>query len=255
MLFLLDEFDKIQEGIDTGVTSPQVPENLRSLFHNYSEVTAILSYSKLLKRLRNEYWSMLFGLGYPVTVGPLSEENARILVTLPAENKLIYTDQARDKIIYLCARQPFLIQQMCNCIFDLAAETSQHIITESMVDQVAQLRSSENEHFRTLWNDYVGAERRKYILVLCEQLEHGPDPITSKLLEIKLADTALISSKKFTRLLSDDLAHLKDLDLITMEDGGKRYSLTVPLMALWIRHNIDYEEQKRKTLLESEERV
>ena len=39
LLLLLDEFDKIQEGIDTGITSPQVPENLRALLHANPNMT------------------------------------------------------------------------------------------------------------------------------------------------------------------------------------------------------------------------
>ena len=36
ILLMLDEFDKLQEGIDGGITSPQVPENLRHLLQHHT---------------------------------------------------------------------------------------------------------------------------------------------------------------------------------------------------------------------------
>ncbi len=51
IVLMLDEFDKLQEGIDSGVTSPQVPENIRFLIQEYSRFSAILTGSRRLKRV------------------------------------------------------------------------------------------------------------------------------------------------------------------------------------------------------------
>ena len=59
VLLMLDEFDKLQEGIDAGITSPQVPENIRHLLQHQPGVSAIITGSRRLKRLREEYWSAL----------------------------------------------------------------------------------------------------------------------------------------------------------------------------------------------------
>lgn len=252
LLLMLDEFDKIQDGIETGVTSPQIPENIRYILHVYPQVTAILTYSKLLRRLREEYMSTLFGLGYRISVGPLSTEDAQLLVTKPSEGRLIFADKARDRVVYLCSRQPFLIQKLCNFIFDVAVETGQRTITESIVEKGAQDMTSDEEHFSTLWSHYVGSDRRRYILVLCEQLEHGPDPITFMVLENKLIE-AKVFAKNLGKLLGEDLDYLRDLELISMSEGGSRYTLTIPLMASWIRLNIDPEGLRRRAIQESEE--
>ena len=60
---MLDQFDKLQEGIDNGITSPQVPENIRYLVQTYPRFSAILTGSRSMKRLREEYSSALYGLG------------------------------------------------------------------------------------------------------------------------------------------------------------------------------------------------
>ena len=85
VLLLLDEFDKLQEGIDSGITSPQVPENLRFLLQSESRLTAILTSMKRLRRIREEYFSALYGLGTPFDVTSLSKEDAETLVTKPVK--------------------------------------------------------------------------------------------------------------------------------------------------------------------------
>ena len=52
ILLMLDEFDKLQEGIDEGITSPQVPENIRHILQHHRRLAAILTGSRRLKRLR-----------------------------------------------------------------------------------------------------------------------------------------------------------------------------------------------------------
>src|SRR4030095_13065905 len=71
LLLMLDEFDKIQEGIENQITSPQVPENIRYLFHTYPALSGIISGSRRLKHLRDQYWHALFGIGNRITVGVL----------------------------------------------------------------------------------------------------------------------------------------------------------------------------------------
>src|SRR5262249_1217085 len=90
-LLMLDEFDKIQEGIENGITSPQLPENLRNLFHSYNRVSGILSGSRNIKRLRSEYWNALFGLGKSIVIKGLDVVAARKLVTEPVKGRLVYT--------------------------------------------------------------------------------------------------------------------------------------------------------------------
>src|SRR5262249_38494922 len=83
LVVFLDEFDKIQEGIKNGITSPQVPSNIRYLILRYPNFSAIFAGSPRLKEMREEYWSALFGLGLHIRVSKLSMDAARLLVTRP----------------------------------------------------------------------------------------------------------------------------------------------------------------------------
>lgn len=253
ILLMLDEFDKIQEGIDAGVTSPQVPENLRYLFHTYPELGGVLSGSRRLTKLRNEYWSALFGIGYVIPVGPLAPEDARALVTVPVTGRLVYVPAARDRIVDLCACQPFLIQTLCNRIFEEAAERREGTVTLEAVERAASGMTADNEHFETLWG-YARTERRRLILALLCELSRGRDG--------QALDAGVLGDELDRRGvtlpgdgLGDDIDHLRELELVELEayDGYQRYRLTIPLMADWIRRNKDFSDLTRRAAREAEE--
>ena len=251
LLLMLDEFDKLQEGIDAGITSPQVPENIRYLLHTYPGMSAVLAGSRRLKRLREEYWSALFGFGHRIPVSELPEEDARLLVTQPVERRLTYVPEARNRAVELCSRHPFLIQSLCNRIFERAALSNQRTVTVSAVNTAAQEMVEDNEHFRTLWG-YAETERRRFVLALCQRLEGGFDPVTLSLLEMVLEECGIALPHQDR--LGEDLEFLRELELLELQESGRgsAYRLAVPLMAAWIRRNIDFEDQHRLAVRESE---
>ena len=252
LLLMLDEFDKLQEGIDAGITSPQVPENIRYLLHTYPGLSAILTGSRRLKRLREEYWSALFGFGHRVSVSELPLEDAHLLVTQPVKGRLTYVPEARDRVVELCSQQPFLIQSLCNRIFEHIARSNERTVKEGTVNTAAQEMVEDNEHFRTLW-DYAATERRRLVLALCQQLEGGPDPITLSLLEEKLTENRIALPRRDS--LGNDLEFLRELELLELQGTarGSAYRLSVPLMADWIQRNIDFENQCQQAVKEGEE--
>ena len=250
VLLMLDEFDKLHEGIDAGITSPQVPENLRHLLQHQSGLCAIIAGSRRLKRLREQYWSALFGLGYRIGVSALPFDDARRLVTQPVEGRLGYLPHARDRLVELCARHPFLIQSLCNRVFEQAASGGTPTITVEAVEQAATEMVRDNEHFQTLW-DYAGSARRQLILALCDHLSDSPDAVSLELLDIKLRENG-VPIHRFSEL-SDDIAELRELELIELDDSyrGGTYRLSVPLMARWLQVNVDFDDVVKRAKQEA----
>ena len=241
VLLMLDEFDKLQEGIDAGITSPQVPENIRHVLQHQPGVSAIITGSRRLKRLREEYWSALFGLGYRIGISALPPEDARRLVTEPVEGRLAYLPQAGDRLVKLCARHPFLIQSLCNRVFEQAAATGASTVTVDAVQEAATEMVRDNEHFRTLW-DYTGSARRGLLLALCDRLQDEPDAVNLDLFEVELRKHGVPLRR--VRDLADDVTELRELELLDFDDSYRRgtYRLAVPLMAHWLRMNVDFDD-------------
>lgn len=257
LVVMLDEFDKLQEGIDNGVTSPQVPENIRFLIQSYPNVSAILTGSRRLKRLREEYWSVLYGLGTTIQVTALDEANARRVVIEPVQGRLVYAKEAIDRVIAVTAGQPYLVQCLCNQIFDYAARTKGRFITVGAVDDSAKALVRNNEHFAVLW-DYAGRgpetgrHRRQLILFICAQAFRDDTHVSFGPLRELLEQTGVDAAEA---ALDDDLAHLRELELIDVRGpiGDTEYRLTVPLMADWIEQQQDRDVVASRARIEAEQ--
>ena len=253
ILLMIDEFDKLREGIDRGLTGVQVPEHLRHLLQHQAGLDAILTGSRRLKKLREEYWSALFGLGYRIDVSALPEDHARQLVTEPVDGRLRYLPQARDRLVNLCAGHPFLIQSLCSRVFDQAVDGGERTITLDVLDRAVVEMVHDNEHFRTLW-DYAGAERRRLILALCHRLADHPDAVNIPLLLQRFEEYGVRVRRD--QEMADDIAELRELELIDLDSSyrGGTYRLSIPLMARWLEMNVDFDELVVRTRTKEEQR-
>ena len=250
ILLMLDEFDKLQEGIDGGITSSQVPENIRHLLQHQPGLSAIITGSRRLKRLREEYWSALFGFGHRIGVSALPEAEARRLVTEPVAPRIRYLPQARDRLVALCARHPFLIQSLCSRVFDLAAAGSERTITGDFVERAATEMVRDNEHFQTLWG-YAGSERRRLILALTDRLADLADAVNLDLISMKLEEHRV--PVRDDKALADDLTELRELEILEIDETyrGGTYRLSIPLMRKWLRLNVDFEDLMKRARREA----
>jgi type I restriction enzyme M protein len=252
LLMMLDEFDKLQEGIDSGVTSPQVPENIRYLVQTYSYFSAILTGSRRLKRLREEYWSALYGIGTRFGVTSLPKEAARRLITEPVKDRLTYTSEAIERAIHLTAGQPYLLQCLCNRVFDMAAQLKTRSINLDLVNQAGYALIKDNEHFASLW-DYAETDRRRFILMLCHKEASGPDPLQLGVIQEYLLSHGIETDDE---TLIADLEFLRELELVELigKITGGHYALTIPLMGIWIEKQQDFAAVLSKARLETEDR-
>jgi type I restriction enzyme M protein len=251
LLLMLDEFDKLQEGIDAGITSPQVPENIRFLVHTYPRFSAILTGSRRLRRLREEYWSALFGLGTRFGVSSLPQEPAGRLVTEPVRNRLAYAADAVDHTYNLTAGQPYLLQCLCNRIFDIAARTGIRSITVDQVNEATRALAEDNEHFASLW-DHLKYDRRRFLLALIHRDAEGPVLLRLGVLH----ETLLAHAVNVTEdMLIEDLDFLRELELIVLlgQSSGAHYKLMIPMMGHWIERQHDFDALKRRARVENED--
>ncbi len=241
ILLMLDEFDKLQEGIDRGITSAQVPENIRHLLQHQSGLGAIITGSRRLKRLRKEYWSALFGFGYRIGVSALPRDEAERLVTEPVAGLLDYDPRACGRVVDVCACHPFLVQSLCSRIFDRAATEGKRTITVDMVERASSEMVRDNEHFHTLWG-YAGSERRRLILAICSALGNGTQAVGLAQLSTKLDESGV--SIHSDDELTEDVSELRELEMIEFDESsnGGTYRLSVPLMATWIEMNVDFQD-------------
>jgi type I restriction enzyme M protein len=251
LLIMLDEFDKVQEGIDEGWTSRMVPDNLRYLIQKYNNFSIMIVGSRRLKRLRSQYSSPLFGLGETIIVGPLQYAEAGRLVEEPTKGRLNYVPEAKELVVSLCARRANLIQMMCDRLFYMAKQQGDSIISLTMVEKSAKELTVDNEHFATLWEENCENERQRFILTLLVRMAKASENITFLSIEEALLNNKIPVSD--AEEFEKDVECLVEMELIDrFEKGGKdQYRISVPLMQDWLRH-VDFEIQCRKAIREGE---
>jgi type I restriction enzyme M protein len=252
LLLMLDEFDKLQVGIDSGATSPLVPENLRNLFHTYPQVSGILAGSRRMRELRNQYFNALFGLGKSLRVSSLDPESATKLITDPVKGKLVYAPPAIDFLLRETACQPFLIQGVCDQVFSLcSASGADRAVTLAIAEKAANVFSQDNEHFSQVWFDDVKTDLRHFTLCLVDTYSGGPDPITAEFIFAQLEKSGI--GRIDLKQLGDDLDELDVLDVLAQDRDRLQttYRINIPLLSRWMRQNIDFGRYKLAAKLET----
>lgn len=240
LLLIFDEFDRLQEGIESGITSDQVPENLRHLFQSWNDVSGIFTGSRSIRRLRQEYWNILFGLGETVRLSGLDLDEARSLIEQPVKGRLIFAPKAVDTLCRLTARQPLLIQGICERIFRSCKETGRQSVDLSTVEMIAGQFADENEHFESIWA-YIGSDRRRLLTFLIDQQEPTMGGTTFEQLRDLLEECGI---RITVRELHGDLEDLEDLEVIgkQQQTGIAKYRIEIPLFARWLRGTKDFSE-------------
>jgi len=255
ILLMLDEFDKLQDGIDRGITSPQVPENIRFLVHEYPQLSAILTGSRVISRLKDEYWSALFGLsGLELRVSFLSRDAGRRLIENPVKGRLTYSDEAIERAFHLTSGQPYLLQCLCNRVFDVAAQREQRSITIDLVEEAAAVLVHDNTYFRSLW-EFAGDNLRRLLLAVI----HRQAARDHRLLGIGAMSELLVDEFEIElddEDLIEDLTALRELELIELigKAAAGHYSPAIPLMGKWIEKQQDFAAILTKARAEAEER-
>ena len=108
----------------------------------------------------------------------------------------------------------------------------------------------KSRHFNDLFK-YAGTDRRRFILALCHREADGPVPLRLRVIREKLSTHGIeVSGQDMTA----DLEWLTDLELFDFSGaiGGETYSLTVPLMGLWL-DTLDFTGLMSKARVESAE--
>ena len=232
LLLMLDEFDKVQIGIESGVTNRSFPENFRELIHRHEKVSAILTGSQLMKTLRREYFHPLFGIGRAIPIGALDRPSAQLLVTRPVKGTLTFSDTARDAVVDLCGCQPFLIQHLCSAVFEIAAREGLESITADHVEQAVAMWIERDQHFEIVLKSDVEDPRRQCVLFVLAELDRHGVPVTFEALRDALEERGLAGDAALT----NHLQYLSDTTVVSCEgtDDQKIYRIAIPLLARWL---------------------
>ena len=259
LLLMIDEYDILQKGIESGVTGAEVPDNIRSII-NHSNIGAIITVTGKIKKIRRKYWDALYAIGgVSIDVSSLAKDDAARVVVHPPfvsyqdwiasgskppeRTFLSYDKNVVEEIVRNCDNQPFLIQGLCLRIFNLAKKREVSIVDNELMRSAYDEFAKESHFFDPMWDQFIENHFQRFLLMLVEENEYvgtnnNPDPASIDLLQYKLKEASIPVEPETIQEAIDDL---RDLELIRfIPEKGGHYIMRVPLMGKWIHLKKDF---------------
>lgn len=242
IILLFDEFEYLDIAIKDGKLPERVLENLRHVFQHYDRLGVVLTGSHRLTKLREEYWSILFGLTLRKDIGALARQAAEELVTKPLQSFVQFTPEAVAYIVDLAACQPYFIQMIAHTLVsDLQQKQDTSLVAPARIEAIVPSAiEAASEHLQYMV-DQAKLPRQKAILAYIAKQQNAGTPVTHQDLTNFLAIQGIASSGS---QLAQDLELLRENDLIVMVKGGPQslYRIPIELLMYWIQDHLDLDD-------------
>jgi type I restriction enzyme M protein len=241
VVLLFDEFEYLDIAIKDGKLPERVMENLRHVFQHYAGLGVVLTGSHRLTKLREEYWSALFGLTLRKNIGALDRQAAKNLVTKPLQSFVQFTPEAVDYMVDLAACQPYFIQMIAHTLVsDLQQKQDTSLITPSRIEVILPAAiEAASEHLKYMVNHARLARQRALLAFIAKQQNIAP--VTHQDLMNFLSVQGIESN---ANLLAQDLELLGEHDLVIMDGRNQQnlYGIPIELLRYWIQDHIDLDD-------------
>ncbi len=161
IIFIFDEFDKIESCIGEGLFRPGFLLFLRAFLQNTPRVTAIVGGKFDFNKLFSQEWREFFTIFNPKIIGVLDEESAAALVTQPLKGFLQYESYAVKKILDFSGRNPYYIQLICHTLITHLNKKNKNFADSEDVSTVVfnEAREMAEPVLALTWEEFEPEER------------------------------------------------------------------------------------------------
>ncbi|MCB0036541.1 MAG: hypothetical protein KDE51_21060, partial [Anaerolineales bacterium] len=233
LLLLFDEFEELQQRVESGRLSPEIFTFLRNLMQHEDKVDFVFSGTHKLEQLGAEYWSVLFNIAVYKPITFLGNNEIRRLILEPVADKSIeYDPLAIKRISHVAAGHPYFTQLILHEMIVYYNETERTYITVTDVDKVLERIVERGEaHFKYIWAESSNEEQ--LVLRGLTELLVGAEAVNVKDLQKFLADRGY----KWDEAWDEALLSVQSRDIITSRTAkSPLYRFKVDLIRLWIDH-------------------
>lgn len=159
LLVVVDEFEKVEEGIRKGWCDESFLDFARAVGDRLQQVRLLLLGARPLSRLGTHWPDRLISATVR-PLGPLDETTARELITRPVDDfPSIYPDGGVEKILSETGGHPYLIQKVCDDLCQLLNERGgQRSATPGELEEVFD-KNADLTLFNELWASRSREER------------------------------------------------------------------------------------------------
>jgi hypothetical protein len=231
LLIAIDEYEKLQQRVESEKEDPAVFGYLRSLIQHKQKIVFIFFGSQQIEDLASDYRDVLFGLTKPIRIGLLEEKDARDLIEEPMEEQMVYDELAIKEIIRGTGGHPLYLQMICGELAASCRKDKVNYVTLRRVrTTLRKIIESAELHLRWLW-DSVSEEERLVLAGLAECLSQG---------KLGKADEIVQEVRRVGKTLElgnahSALRHLGKRQILVESEQGDFYDFAASLYYDWIR--------------------
>jgi len=173
LVLLFDEYELLENKIDSGVLSEDVLLVLANLIEN-NPVYLIFTGSQALEERSKPYWRIL-GASEFRRISFLHPRDTVRLITEPVAGRVEYEPGTVESISRLTAGQPFYTQAVCQKIVDTLNEAQTSSVSEDILDTVTtEIIDNPFPQMTFMW-DTLEFDERFALSILAEALADGDD--------------------------------------------------------------------------------
>lgn len=191
VLLCLDEFEKLQDQIDSGRLDTRVLDLLRAIAQHRRRLTVVLTGVSALAELPR-VWASTLVSATSIEVGPLERQDAVELVERPVPDfPAVYRPAAVDAILAATACLPFLVQVLCSVVVDDLNRRRWHpgdhlVGADDVATALAAAVDRADNYFIDVWANQVPAVARSLVRDLAVNASPAVDPTDDELVEAVL---------------------------------------------------------------------
>lgn len=233
IVFLLDEFEVLQEKINKGPLDQDVLHYLRSLMQHRQGLNFLLVGAPRIRHVTEPSWSVFFNISLQHRLGKLASNEAEALIAEPIRGCLEYDMLALERMRRLSGDLPYFIHVLSEILIAYCNQRHKSYVTVNDINNVLDIVLDEQSgSINWIWNQSSSFLEHFLLSVLAQ--DKGEDGRIFTLSDIYTefdAQGVPYEQEKVTSTLQD----LVREDLIEELRNGMQFRLPVGLVKEWLR--------------------
>jgi len=233
-LFLVDEYELIEEMVDSGTLNSDMSFIVANLMEN-SPLFVIFTGSHPLSERRKDYWRFLEKAHEYRRIGYLHRSDAQRLIRDPVDGRVTYADDTEQRILRLAAGHPFYTQAICQNLVDaLNDECTNRVMGPHLDVVVAQMVDSPFPQMIFRWQSLP--REHKLTLALLAQVLQSSEVVATASQLLETLEEGGYGLSLALPTVSTALETLFGQELLSKDDAPTPgYNFRMDLWRLWVR--------------------
>ncbi len=246
LVFLLDEFEILQERMQGGYLNQDVLSYLRSLMQHRQRLNFLLVGTPRIRHITDGYWATFFNIALQHHLSKMKPEEATALITEPIHEYLEYDPLALERVHLLTGDQPYLIHLLSERLIVHCNKLEKSYVSINDVNAVLDyILEQQTSSIQWIWG--LASPTGKFILSLLAQ-EKGEEGRVFTMNDIREEfDVQGIPYEK--KAVTEALEELRREDIIEARLDGTQFRIPVGLTKEWLRRAKPPERVVREELL------